>query len=481
MQKKETVELPMTTIHAVSTIGPYHADINFKNANGTIRGPFDIRDVKPSAVPTYPVLWSHDADRERTMCFEGESEAQHKRGKNQEEHELIDLKAAAVWATASHCHFNQNFRFDTSIADGAAGLTSGLRTPASASTKLTEVYNLNGDLLNLTPDSSVLEVTGSRGSTVITPYQLNVTAASTMGDLLAGLQQAFGLSDTPPTLDSQGQIQLAGDVGAASALGDVSIAELGATYNALATAMHFTQTQQARDAGSTSVATTVYDSLGATHTLRFTFSKIAGENAWNWTAATEGDEQITSGGSGQVSFTDAGLISSFTFDGGSSALTLEPQASGTQGAQPVSLSIDFGQIGGVNGLTQFASSGNLASQANGFTVGNLVDYEIDQNGIISGRFSNDTVRNLGQIAIATFSNPDGLLRDASNTFRTSGNSGEPITGFAGGANGVTLESSNVDLAEQFTRLVIAQRAFQANARVITTGDQILQELVSIIR
>jgi hypothetical protein len=113
MQKKETVKLPMTTIDAVSTIGPYHADINFKNANGTIRGPFDIRDAKPGAVPTYPVLWSHDADRERTMCFEGESEAQHKKGKNREERELIDLKAAAVWATASHCHFNQNFRFNS--------------------------------------------------------------------------------------------------------------------------------------------------------------------------------------------------------------------------------------------------------------------------------------------------------------------------------------------------------------------------------
>ena len=113
MQKKETVNLPMTTIHAVSTIGPYHADINFKNSNGTIRGPFDIRDVKPGAVPTYPVLWRHDADRERTMCFEGDSEAQHKKGKNRDERELIDLKAAAVWASASHCHFNQNFRFNS--------------------------------------------------------------------------------------------------------------------------------------------------------------------------------------------------------------------------------------------------------------------------------------------------------------------------------------------------------------------------------
>jgi hypothetical protein len=113
MQTTETVKLPMTTINAVAKIGPYHADINFRNSNGTIRGPFDIRDVKPGAVPTYPVLWSHDADRERTMCFDGDSEAQHKKGKNRDEGELIDMKAAAVWASASHCHFNQNFRFNS--------------------------------------------------------------------------------------------------------------------------------------------------------------------------------------------------------------------------------------------------------------------------------------------------------------------------------------------------------------------------------
>lgn len=113
MQKSETVKVPMTAVSAIGKIGPYHADINFRNSHGTIRGPFDVREIKPGEVPTYPVLWSHDADRERTMSFEGDSEAQHKKAKDRDERELIDLKAAMVWASASHCHFNQNFRFNS--------------------------------------------------------------------------------------------------------------------------------------------------------------------------------------------------------------------------------------------------------------------------------------------------------------------------------------------------------------------------------
>lgn len=381
---------------------------------------------------------------------------------------------------------NQNLRFEGTIADGASGLTNELRAPATAADLLTEVYNLNGSSLNLTAGSSSLEISGTLGQTSIAPRQLNVAAGTTVGDLMSAFQEAFGITGTPVTIDEAGRIQIVGDNGTAYELGDVDVREVGETNSALSTAFTWTQSQQARDESDFSVATTVYDSLGGTHTLRFTFSKLPGLNEWTWQAEPEGAEEIVAGGSGHVTFTENGLVSSFTFDDGGSTLSFLPQAAGQEGAEPVTLGIDFGDVGGVNGLTQFVAAGELESLADGFTVGSLVDFEIDGNGIISGRFSNDTVRNLGQIAIATFNNPSGLMRDASNNYRASGNSGDPLVGFAGQANGVTLspgtlESSNVDLAEQFTRLVIAQRAFQANARVITSGDQILQELVGILR
>jgi len=115
-----------------------------------------------------------------------------------------------------------------------------------------------------------------------------------------------------------------------------------------------------------------------------------------------------------------------------------------------------------------------------------VDFNIDQSGVITGIFSNDTMQNIAQIGVAQFSNPDGLMRDANNTYRRSGNSGQALETFAGTGNGVTLvpgalETSNVDLAKEFTNLVVAQRAFQANSRVITTADQVMQELVNLVR
>jgi hypothetical protein len=117
MTKSEAIKIPMTTVAGIGTIGPYHADINGENKKSdgtkTIRGPFNIVPVPANTVPTYPVLWSHDAEREGAMSFDGDMQAQTKSTKDQDEREAADLKAAAVWASASHCHFNQNFRFNS--------------------------------------------------------------------------------------------------------------------------------------------------------------------------------------------------------------------------------------------------------------------------------------------------------------------------------------------------------------------------------
>jgi hypothetical protein len=113
MNKSEAVEIPITTVSKIGSLGPYHADINGDNANGTIRGPFNIIELQPNAAPTYPVLWAHDAERECTLLFEGDKQAQKKQTSSIDVMESVDLKAASVWASASHCHFNQNFQFNS--------------------------------------------------------------------------------------------------------------------------------------------------------------------------------------------------------------------------------------------------------------------------------------------------------------------------------------------------------------------------------
>lgn len=111
--KSDAREIQASRVGSMGRIGPYHADINGRTQSGGIRGPFDIHAVQDGDVPTYPVLWSHDAERERTMAFEAESQGIPAPGRDRAEQELITRKVEAVWATASHSHFNRDFRFNS--------------------------------------------------------------------------------------------------------------------------------------------------------------------------------------------------------------------------------------------------------------------------------------------------------------------------------------------------------------------------------
>jgi flagellar hook protein FlgE len=141
----------------------------------------------------------------------------------------------------------------------------------------------------------------------------------------------------------------------------------------------------------------------------------------------------------------------------------------------------------LSGLTNYNGQASIAVKAsNGFPAGSLTQFQIAPNGTVIGIYSNGVKSNVGQIALANFNNPGGLERLGDTTFRSSPNSGLPQIGVAGtGGRGVMqsgiLEMSNVDLGMEFTNLIIAQRGFQANSRVITSSDEMLQELVNIKR
>jgi hypothetical protein len=111
--KKQTVSVPISTIGKIGSIGPYHMDIMGATSTGGIRGPFAVLKVTGSGAPTYPVLWSHDAPRERTLAFEAESEGLPLKGANATERDMVLRKVAEVWDTASHCHFNRDLRFNS--------------------------------------------------------------------------------------------------------------------------------------------------------------------------------------------------------------------------------------------------------------------------------------------------------------------------------------------------------------------------------
>ena len=113
MNRSEIVDIPVTKVENIGEIGPYHLDIRGNTRTGGIRGPFDILRINSNRVPTYPVLWAHDAKRERTMLFEGDSEGFPRQAPTPEEQDIVNRKVASIWNTASHCHFNHDFQFNS--------------------------------------------------------------------------------------------------------------------------------------------------------------------------------------------------------------------------------------------------------------------------------------------------------------------------------------------------------------------------------
>ncbi|HOV65882.1 MAG TPA: flagellar hook-basal body complex protein, partial [Bacillota bacterium] len=226
------------------------------------------------------------------------------------------------------------------------------------------------------------------------------------------------------------------------------------------------------DVGATKQsAVTVYDSLGSTHTILMKFEKTSNTNEWSWTA-TYGNNQI---GTGVIKFNPDGTLLSPT---AGATLTLDPTGGASQGQ---AITMDF------SNLTQVAGPTTVESGAvDGWPTGTLESFSFDSSGVVSGFYSNGKNLVLGQIALANFRNPSGLIKLGNSLFIESNNSGRVEIGPAGTSGRGTvapaaLEMSNVDLAEEFTQMIITQRGFQANSRVITVSDELLQELVNLKR
>lgn len=217
-------------------------------------------------------------------------------------------------------------------------------------------------------------------------------------------------------------------------------------------------------------AVTVYDSLGRTHTVQVKFEKTD-VNKWKWTATYPADTSTPSV-SGTITFNN---------DGSFHEVNQQDFSFSPQGADDVELKMDFSKLTQVAGPTTVE-----AGAVDGWPTGTLESFSFDSTGVISGFYSNGKNLVLGQIALANFRNPAGLIKLGNSLFIESNNSGRVEIGPAGTAGRGTvapaaLEMSNVDLAEEFTQMIITQRGFQANSRVITVSDELLQELVNLKR
>ncbi|HUX32325.1 MAG TPA: flagellar hook protein FlgE [Gemmatimonadaceae bacterium] len=225
---------------------------------------------------------------------------------------------------------------------------------------------------------------------------------------------------------------------------------------------------------------TTYDSLGNQHDLKVTAWKTAPDE-WDWqvdpTNLNYDTTQPSSFGGGKFIFNSDGTLDT-------TASTIPDITFTPPGADAMDIKLDAGS-GTVNGLSDFSGSTTaVLSNQDGFTAGTLENFSIDRTGLITGAFTNGVMQPLGQIVLADFNNPGGLLRSGDNMYTATGNSGTAVLGLPlqGSQSMLTsgaLEDSNVDLATEFTNMIVAERGFQANSRVITTSDQMLQEVVNL--
>ncbi|MGB4245304.1 MAG: flagellar hook protein FlgE [Limnochordia bacterium] len=222
---------------------------------------------------------------------------------------------------------------------------------------------------------------------------------------------------------------------------------------------------------------TVYDANGDTHQVLITFKKT-GLNNWSWTATLETEDGPSeSWGTGTIEFNDNGTISA----GHTGTVTIPA------GALPLVESTDLVFTLDFNGVRQFADETSVAVlRQDGLPKGELDGISIDRSGTLIGSYSNGLIKELGRIALARFENPPGLLKVGDTMFAESVNSGDAVIGMAntsglGAIMSNSLEMSNVDLSNEFTEMIITQRGFQANSRIITSADEMLQELVNLKR
>jgi len=250
------------------------------------------------------------------------------------------------------------------------------------------------------------------------------------------------------------------------------------------------------DAGSPSTFN-VYDSLGASHTLSVAYTKTA-TNTWEYTVTVPsadlsiGGTGTTQVASGALNFDSSGnLIMSGTPPATSIAVAIPPvtmpPTTFANGASPLTLNWKLVDSSGNATVTQTAAaSATSGTTQDGYASGTLSTYTVQSDGTIEGTFSSGKTLELGQVAVASFANVQGLVSVGNNNYQATFASGTAAIGTAGTDGrakivGDSVEQSNVDIATEFAKLIVAQQAYSANAKSITTSNQVSQATIAMIQ
>ncbi len=351
-----------------------------------------------------------------------------------------------------------------------------------------------GASLGLT-DTDVITINGVVGGTAGAPGTLTITPTTTYQDFANQVETTLGITNDGGVEidDNDGALVINGDGGKIYEITSMNIVATDATgttsrsiFDGIfdSTVGNYVVEQKAKDAEQAATVT-IFDSLGNDYDLTLVFTKdVQQPNRWLWKVNLPEGFSSLGGDSGYVKFNNDGSLQEFVFDDGSSTIQLSPGSN----AEALNIALEPGEQNTFEGLTQLsgANANSIIVNQDGFGMGVLERINIDTTGRIIGEYSNGVNQALAQLLIANFNNPGGLVRKEGSLFAVSGNSGDAQFSTAGsGFNSQiisgALEQSNVDLAEEFTKMIVAQRGFQASARTITVSDEMLSEVTNLKR
>ena len=320
-------------------------------------------------------------------------------------------------------------------------------------------------------------------------------------------------------IDTNGTVQQTNVLSAFTVLNTANLTSAPVATTAIDIGANLPAAATSGDANS--LTAQVFDRQGGQHSLSLTFTRTATNNTWDITgtisngnfvdpdANNDGtNDPLTTTGAfptgtlriGTLNFNQDGTLNTITSTSASATdvgvvnattakfeTTFDFDSDRTTTADRVTVALDFGTLGQADGFTQF--QGNFTPnfiEQNGKQFGSLNSVNIDENGITTALFDNGETRDIFQVPVITFNNPNGLQERTGNVYVETTNSGpavalEPGRGGAGEIAPAALEQSTVDLADEFTRMIVTQRAFSASTRIITTADEMLEELTRIIR
>ena len=407
----------------------------------------------------------------------------------------IPLGTESLAVATTRVEFDGNLDADGTVAGSSgvstsAPLTTDGGVPATAGTALTALVDENGLPLFSTGDVITISRAQKGGIDLPSTEFVVGTDGTTLGDFASFLETVLAINTDPATGGSPGVTisggpdPAAGSLVVTSNLGIPNAITLQASNirNSTTGVLPFTFTNTAATGEGVSTGMIVYDSLGNTVEMRVRVVMESQDNSgtvWRFYAESPDDSDASAVlGTGTITFDQDGQFVS------AAGTNVQIDRAGTGASTPLPINLDFSAL---TGLSRASADPTLVMSAqDGYPAGTLIDYDFDEDGIITGTFSNAQTRVFGQVAVATFANPEGLIGLNENVYVPGANSGEAMvttanTLSAGKIQSGSLELSNVELSREFIGMVTASTGFSAASRVVRTADDMLQELLLLAR